>query len=133
MVHFQHTYLREKGEKVTSEPWEGFVITKQLTKMPHEYADAKSQPHVQVRAPQFVIGPAVLFYISEAGFSALMANRGCIQVAIKMMEQEHVQVQAGQSIQYIVVEGNTSSVAERSMSPKTFLAAGESTKIDYAW
>eukprot|EP01050_Picozoa_sp_SAG11_P008870 SAG11_NODE_802_length_7105_cov_1.831573_7_plen_118_part_00 len=67
------------------------MITKQLTKLPREYADAKNQPHVQV--------------------------------AIKMMEQDHIQVQAGMSIQYIVVEGNTSSVAERSMSPKQFLDA----------
>ena len=41
-------------------------------------------------------------------------------------------VQAGQEIQYIVVEGNTSSIADRSMTPKEFLAAADA-KIDFKW
>lgn len=94
-----HTYLRELGEKVHEQAWEGFVLTKQLTKMPHEYTDAKSQPHVQV--------------------------------AIKMI-QRNEPVQAGMSIQYIVVEGNTSSIADRAMTPKQF-QADKDAKIDYQW
>jgi DNA polymerase alpha subunit A len=94
-----HTYLRGLGEKIHDQAWEGFVITKQLTKMPHEYSDAKSQPHVQV--------------------------------AIKMI-QRNEQVQAGQSIQYIVVEGNTSSIADRALTPKQF-SADKDAKIDYQW
>ena len=94
-----HTYLRGVGEKIQDQVWEGFVMTKQLTKMPHEYSDAKSQPHVQV--------------------------------AIRMI-QANEPVQAGQEIQYIVVEGNTSSIADRSMTPKEFLAAADA-KIDFKW
>ena len=94
-----HTYLRNLGEKIQDQAWEGFVITKQLTKMPHEYSDAKSQPHVQV--------------------------------AIKMI-QRNEQVQAGQSIQYIVIEGNTSSIAERALTPKEF-SSQKDAKIDYQW
>lgn len=94
-----HTYLREIGENIQSQSWEGFVITKSLTKMPHEYSDAKTQPHVQV--------------------------------AIKMI-QRNEQVQAGQVIQYLVVEGSSSSVAERALTPKEFAAATDA-KLDFAW
>ncbi|KAI7870185.1 DNA polymerase family B-domain-containing protein [Spinellus fusiger] len=45
-----HTYLRATGEKIRSGeiPIAKFIINKQLTKNPEDYADAKSQPHVQV-------------------------------------------------------------------------------------
>jgi DNA polymerase alpha subunit A len=94
-----HTYLREIGENIQTQSWEGFVITKSITKMPHEYTDAKSQPHVQV--------------------------------AIKMI-QANEQVQAGQEIQYLVLEGNSSSVTDRCVSPKEFVNT-PGAKIDYAW
>ncbi|KAI7858123.1 DNA polymerase family B-domain-containing protein [Circinella umbellata] len=45
-----HSYLETVGKEIRegSIPLEKFVINKQLTKNPQEYADAKSQPHVQV-------------------------------------------------------------------------------------
>ncbi|KAI8373058.1 DNA polymerase family B-domain-containing protein [Radiomyces spectabilis] len=45
-----HNYLRQVGEEIRQGgiPLEKFIINKQLTKNPEEYADAKSQPHVQV-------------------------------------------------------------------------------------
>jgi len=45
-----HAHLRQVKEMVTSGqvPINKFVITKQLTKQPEEYPDAKNQPHVQV-------------------------------------------------------------------------------------
>ena len=48
------------------------------------------------------------------------------------MIQRNEQVQAGQSIQYIVVEGNTSSIADRALTPKQFQADNDA-KIDYQW
>jgi len=54
-----------------------------------------------------------------------------VQVAIKMI-QRNEQVQAGQSIQYIVIEGNTSSIAERALTPKEF-SSQKDAKIDYQW
>jgi DNA polymerase alpha subunit A len=45
-----HQYLEKVGEQIRNNevPLEKYVINKQLTKKPSEYADAKSQPHVQV-------------------------------------------------------------------------------------
>ncbi|KAG0194902.1 DNA-directed DNA polymerase alpha catalytic subunit pol1 [Apophysomyces sp. BC1034] len=45
-----HSYLQTVGEQIRhgSMELEKFVINKQLTKKPEEYADAKNQPHVQV-------------------------------------------------------------------------------------
>ncbi|KAF7726453.1 DNA-directed DNA polymerase alpha catalytic subunit pol1 [Apophysomyces ossiformis] len=45
-----HKYLRETGEEIRrgGVKLEQYVINKQLTKKPEEYADAKNQPHVQV-------------------------------------------------------------------------------------
>ena len=56
-----------------------------------------------------------------------------MQVALKMMEEDHVQVQAGMSIQYIVLEGNTSSIAERAITPKKYLETQDTAKIDFQW
>ncbi|KAF9933576.1 DNA-directed DNA polymerase alpha catalytic subunit pol1 [Mortierella alpina] len=45
-----HNYLRTVGEETRKGliPLEKFVVNKGLTKAPEDYADAKSQPHVQV-------------------------------------------------------------------------------------
>ncbi|KAF9302281.1 DNA-directed DNA polymerase alpha catalytic subunit pol1 [Mortierella antarctica] len=45
-----HSYLRTVGEETRKGliPIEKFVVNKGLTKAPEDYADAKSQPHVQV-------------------------------------------------------------------------------------
>ncbi|KAI8093308.1 DNA polymerase family B-domain-containing protein [Halteromyces radiatus] len=45
-----HEYLRQVGEQIRNGEMslEKFIINKQLTKSPEEYADSKSQPHVQV-------------------------------------------------------------------------------------
>ncbi|KAF9422052.1 DNA-directed DNA polymerase alpha catalytic subunit pol1 [Podila epigama] len=45
-----HSYLRTVGEETRKGliPLEKFVVNKGLTKAPEDYADAKSQPHVQV-------------------------------------------------------------------------------------
>ncbi|KAF9908957.1 DNA-directed DNA polymerase alpha catalytic subunit pol1 [Linnemannia zychae] len=45
-----HNYLRTVGEETRKGliPMEKFVVNKGLTKAPEDYADAKSQPHVQV-------------------------------------------------------------------------------------
>ncbi|KAI8147542.1 hypothetical protein BJV82DRAFT_654233 [Fennellomyces sp. T-0311] len=45
-----HNYLQQVGKEIRENevPLEKFVINKQLTKNPQEYADAKAQPHVQV-------------------------------------------------------------------------------------
>ena len=57
-----------------SQVWKLFVVTKQLTKMPHEYGNADSLPHVMVA---------------------------------KRMQQQNRRVQAGQVIEYLVVEART--------------------------
>lgn len=49
-----HSKLREVREKLETPNGVGlgsFIITKQLTKNPSDYPDAKNQPHVQVGAP----------------------------------------------------------------------------------
>ncbi|KAG2444014.1 hypothetical protein HYH02_009213 [Chlamydomonas schloesseri] len=45
-----HAHLRQVAEKVRAGqiPMGKFIITKQLTKRPEDYPDAKNQPHVQV-------------------------------------------------------------------------------------
>ncbi|GIL61548.1 hypothetical protein Vafri_16011, partial [Volvox africanus] len=45
-----HTHLRQTAEKLRAGqvPLGKFIITKQLTKRPEDYPDAKNQPHVQV-------------------------------------------------------------------------------------
>ncbi|KAL0089598.1 hypothetical protein F4703DRAFT_1914916 [Phycomyces blakesleeanus] len=45
-----HAYLRDIGERIRRGEMTitKYIINKQLTKSPEEYADAKSQPHVQV-------------------------------------------------------------------------------------
>lgn len=45
-----HAHLRQVADKVNKRevPLQQYVITKQLTKRPEEYPDAKNQPHVQV-------------------------------------------------------------------------------------
>ncbi|KAI1317643.1 DNA-directed DNA polymerase alpha catalytic subunit pol1 [Mortierella claussenii] len=45
-----HSYLRKVGEETRGGliPMDKFVVNKGLTKAPEDYADAKSQPHVQV-------------------------------------------------------------------------------------
>ncbi|KAF9984327.1 DNA-directed DNA polymerase alpha catalytic subunit pol1 [Modicella reniformis] len=50
VVESIHTYLRTVGEETRKGliPIEKFIINKGLTKAPEDYADAKSQPHVQV-------------------------------------------------------------------------------------
>lgn len=50
VVNEIHTYLEVVAEKIRQGeiPLEKFVINKQLTKRPVDYADAKNQPHVQV-------------------------------------------------------------------------------------
>ncbi|KAJ8662546.1 hypothetical protein O0I10_001507 [Lichtheimia ornata] len=50
VVNEIHEYLRQVGEEIRKGEvsLEKFIINKQLTKNPHEYADAKNQPHVQV-------------------------------------------------------------------------------------
>lgn len=46
-----HEKLRGVGAALSAGqlPLSAFVITKQLTKRPEDYPDAKGQPHVQVR------------------------------------------------------------------------------------
>ncbi|KAG1468258.1 hypothetical protein G6F56_003936 [Rhizopus delemar] len=50
VVNEIHTYLEVTGERIRQGeiPLEKYVINKQLTKRPQDYADSKSQPHVQV-------------------------------------------------------------------------------------
>ncbi|KAI7829018.1 DNA polymerase family B-domain-containing protein [Gamsiella multidivaricata] len=45
-----HSYLRKVGEETRKGliPMDMFIVNKGLTKAPEDYADAKSQPHVQV-------------------------------------------------------------------------------------
>ncbi|KAH7045436.1 DNA polymerase family B-domain-containing protein [Linnemannia elongata] len=49
-----HNYLRTVGEETRKGliPMDKFVVNKGLTKAPEDYADAKSQPHVQVALRQ---------------------------------------------------------------------------------
>ena len=51
MVATIHTYLEELAKRMRAGevPVKEFAITKGLNKAPHEYPDAKSQPHLQVR------------------------------------------------------------------------------------
>ncbi|KAF9209565.1 DNA-directed DNA polymerase alpha catalytic subunit pol1 [Haplosporangium sp. Z 27] len=50
VVETIHNYLRTVGEETRKGliPIEKFIVNKGLTKAPEDYADAKSQPHVQV-------------------------------------------------------------------------------------
>ncbi|KAF9175853.1 DNA polymerase alpha catalytic subunit [Mortierella sp. AD011] len=50
VVETIHSYLRTVGEETRNGliPIEKFIVNKGLTKAPEDYADAKSQPHVQV-------------------------------------------------------------------------------------
>lgn len=52
MVATIHTYLEELAKKMRAGevPTKEYAITKGLNKAPHEYPDAKAQPHLQVRA-----------------------------------------------------------------------------------
>ncbi|KAI9032680.1 hypothetical protein CLU79DRAFT_727437 [Phycomyces nitens] len=56
-----HTYLRDVGERIRRGEMTitKYIINKQLTKNPEEYADAKSQPHVQVAMRMRKAGQAV--------------------------------------------------------------------------
>lgn len=51
VVEAVHEKLRGVGAALSAGqlPLSAFVITKQLTKRPEDYPDAKGQPHVQVR------------------------------------------------------------------------------------
>ena len=61
VVSHIHEYLRAINEKVTNNELgiEQYIITKALTKAPHEYADAKSQPHVAVAKAMIEQGQTV--------------------------------------------------------------------------
>lgn len=48
------------------------------------------------------------------------------------MIQRNEPVQAGQEIQYLIIDGASSSVAERAVSPKQF-AQSQDVKLDFAW
>ena len=50
LVEHIHNYLSVKRKEMDEGKIapELYIITKALSKMPHEYADAKSQPHVEV-------------------------------------------------------------------------------------
>jgi hypothetical protein len=52
VVEAVHEQLRLVARQLAAGdlPLRAFVITKQLTKRPEDYPDAKAQPHVQVRA-----------------------------------------------------------------------------------
>lgn len=54
-------YLRSINEKMQKNELgiEQYIITKALTKAPHEYTDAKNQPHVQVAKAMLEQGQTV--------------------------------------------------------------------------
>lgn len=58
-----HEYLRSVGAKIRNGevPVAKFVINKGLTKAPSDYADAKSQPHVQVA----LVTPSIILLLSR--------------------------------------------------------------------
>lgn len=61
VVNEIHTYLEVTVERIRQGeiPLEKYVINKQLTKRPQDYADAKSQPHVQVALRMIAAGQGV--------------------------------------------------------------------------
>ena len=61
VVEHIHAYLRQVCEKVQKNEYgiEQYIITKALTKAPGDYADAKSQPHVQVAKAMIEQGQSV--------------------------------------------------------------------------
>ncbi|KAI9281846.1 DNA polymerase family B-domain-containing protein [Sporodiniella umbellata] len=61
VVNEIHTYLEVIGERIRQGeiPLDKFVINKQLTKRPQDYADSKSQPHVQVALRMLLEGQNV--------------------------------------------------------------------------
>jgi DNA polymerase alpha subunit A len=54
VVEAVHERLRQVAQQLRGGqlPLGSFVITKQLTKRPEDYPDARVQPHVQVRPEQ---------------------------------------------------------------------------------
>jgi DNA polymerase alpha subunit A len=54
VVEAVHERLRQVAQQLRGGqlPLGSFVITKQLTKRPEDYPDARAQPHVQVRSGQ---------------------------------------------------------------------------------
>lgn len=61
MVATIHTYLEELAKKMRAGevPVKEFAITKGLNKAPHEYPDAKAQPHLQVALAMMKAGKPV--------------------------------------------------------------------------
>ncbi|KER27418.1 hypothetical protein T265_05525 [Opisthorchis viverrini] len=103
-----HTDLIETAEKVREGkmPLSDFIITKMLTKAPEDYADAKSQPHVQV----------ALRLNNSVGSNDGGARR---------------RLRAGDTVEYIICNDGSGSVAtQRGYSPGELTNRGVSKSAD---
>ncbi|KAI8579056.1 hypothetical protein K450DRAFT_175568 [Umbelopsis ramanniana AG] len=103
-----HAKLRIVGEKVRKGEYslEKFVINKQLTKSPQDYADAKSQPHVQVARR-----------MKENGLNVKTGDT--IPYVICEMEG--------------VASGTSVGFAERAFHPDDVKRGDKGLRIDYDW
>ena len=90
VVEAIHSHMTKVGENIEKQPLAKFIITKVLTKMPHEYPDARNQPHVQV---------------------ALQMMRANIRIQAGMTIEYLVVKNEG---------AGSSGIADRVMSPKDF-------------
>ncbi|TGZ60142.1 hypothetical protein CRM22_008710 [Opisthorchis felineus] len=103
-----HTDLIETAEKVREGkmPLSDFIITKMLTKAPEDYADAKSQPHIQVA-----------LRLNNSGGS----NDGGARRRLR----------AGDTVEYIICNDGSGSVAtQRGYSPGELTNRGVSKSAD---
>ncbi|RKP25111.1 DNA polymerase family B-domain-containing protein [Syncephalis pseudoplumigaleata] len=107
-----HQYLMTVGRETRGNlvPIDKFVINKGLTKNPHEYADAKSQPHVQVAKRMLAKGISV---------------RTGDTVPFVICEQSAVSTTGTQPA--------TGSYAERAHHPDEVGRAGSNLTIDFEW
>ncbi|ORZ34703.1 hypothetical protein BCR44DRAFT_33527 [Catenaria anguillulae PL171] len=119
-----HGFLERTAEEAREGkvPLDLFVINKGLTKRPREYADAASQPHVQValameaRGEVVQVGATVPYVITSAATTAVKTEGAA----------EHQQQQQQPSL------SSSSSIALRARHPADF-ARDPTLKVDVEW
>lgn len=94
-----------------------YCITKGLAKDPEEYADAKSQPHVQVALRRRKQGKSV-------------RSGDCITLLVSFsfhFFEQHIVVS------YVICEGTSQSYAERAYAPEEVEKSDGTLKVDLQW
>ena len=113
IVEAVHAALRDAAARVTAgrAALGEFAVTKQLTKRPEEYPDAKAQAHVQVRrrrcAPRLCVTRCVTALRVLAGSLSGRSDRSSpprwLQVALRMRARGAREgTQPGDTVQYVI-------------------------------